>query len=377
MREQAPVYHNAQYGFHALTRYQDVLDGSLNWKVFSSAHGQTLSNLTDRNFSGKGMIISMDPPVHDRYRGLVGRAFTPRGVARMESVVREVIASVVEPLVGERSFDAVADFSALFPVEIITTVLGVPKADRQQVRLWGDVVLYRHEGSTELNEATVQAYADQMAYFLELTADRRKQPADDMISHLIQPELVDEDGQTSRMTDEEVAGFAFVLGVAGAETVTKLVGSALVLLNRSRDQWRSIVDDRSRMPLAVEESMRYWPPSHRQGRITTTDITLHGVTIPEASPVYLMTGGANRDPRAHPEPDTFDLDRKDLPAPLTLGFGVHYCLGPSLGRLETRTAVEQFVTHWPDYDVDESGLRRVHMANVAGYSNVPVTVGSG
>jgi cytochrome P450 len=133
------------------------------------------------------------------------------------------------------------------------------------------------------------------------------------------------------------------------------------------------VGDPGRLPNAVEEILRYWAPSQYQGRFTTKPATIHGVTIPAGAPTLLLTGAASRDERAYPEPDRFDTDRKQQ-IPLGFGYGIHSCLGIALARLESRIAFEEIAKRWPEYSVVEDGLRRVHMSNVAGYSNVPVTI---
>jgi cytochrome P450 len=371
MRDEAPVYFNERYGFWALSRYQDVLDASLNWQVFSSSHGSVLSNLTDPNYQAGGRIISIDPPYHTRLRALVSRAFSPRSIARMEGVVREVINSVLLTLEGRTNFDLVTDFTAIFPNEIISTVLGIPESGRSQIRQWTDDILHREEGTAQLTDRTVRAVADQMAFFKQLIADKRTHPLDDMISALIQAEVEDEHGKATRLSDDEIADFSYILGVAGTETVTKLVANAAVLLQRHGAQRELLLNDMGKLPAAVDEVLRYWAPSHLQGRITMDDITIHGVSIPKSSPVFLMTGSANRDPRAYPDPDAFDISRTDLPVPLGFGLGVHYCIGAALARTESRLSLREILTRWPNFVIDETGLERVHMANVAGFSHVP------
>jgi cytochrome P450 len=179
------------------------------------------------------------------------------------------------------------------------------------------------------------------------------------------------DGEETGLDDGEIAGFASLLGGAGAETVTKLVGNAAVLFSRNPDQWQKIVDDPTKIPRAVEEILRYLPPSQYQGRFSVEDRTFEGGTIPAGYPVLLVTGAATRDPRAFDRPDEFDIERPPNVA-IGLGHGVHSCLGAALARMESRIALDELARRWRRLDVDESGLRRVHMSNVAGYSNVPV-----
>jgi cytochrome P450 len=201
--------------------------------------------------------------------------------------------------------------------------------------------------------------------------DKRKNPGDDMLSRLTQVTVDRGDGVETGLDDAEITGFASLLGGAGAETVTKLVGNAVVLFWRNPDQWRKVVDDREKIPRAVEEILRYWPPSQYQGRFSRQERTLESGTVPAGFPVLLITGAATRDPRAFERPDEFDIERQPG---ITIGFGhgVHSCLGAALARMESRIALEELLSRWHRLEVDEAGLRRVRMANVAGYSNVPV-----
>ena len=199
----------------------------------------------------------------------------------------------------------------------------------------------------------------------------RAHPTDDMLSRLTQVTVDRGDGEQTGLDDVEITGFATLLGGAGAETVTKLVEGAVVLFGRHPDQWRKVVDDHDKIPRAVDEILRYWPPSQYQGRYCTQERQLEGGTVPAGHPVLLITGAATHDPRAFERPDEFDIERQPG---ITIGFGhgVHSCLGAALARLESRIAIEEIATRWRELQVDEAGLRRVNMANVAGYCNVPV-----
>jgi len=372
MRDEAPAYENTQYGFWALSRYDDVLAAHRDWKTFSSEYGLTIDQLTDPDTPVKGTsIIMMDPPEHDQMRKLVSRVFTPRAVQSLEPMVRDTIRRYLTPLEDRADFDLVAEFSAPFPVEVISTMLGVPPADRQQIRHWTDVLLHREPDTPGVTQAGMEAALYQVQYFIDLIAEKRRVPGDDMISRLTTVEVTDEDGASHRLSDGEIAGFAGLLAAAGSETVTKLIGNGVVLFHRFPDQWQKLLDDPDQGPGAVEEVLRYWAPSQYQGRFSHAPSTWHGVTIPEGVPVLLITGAANRDERAYEHPDVFDVGR---PAQLSvgLGHGIHACLGAALARLESRVAFEAVAARWPRYAVEEAGLRRVHMANVAGFSNVPV-----
>jgi cytochrome P450 len=375
LRDEAPVYFSQQYGFYALSRFADVVSAHRDWQGFSSAHGIDLSTLSRgvEEIASFRSIIMMDPPEHDVLRALVSRVFTPRAVTALEPMVRDVIVGYLDALDDVDSFDAVADFSALFPVEIITRMLGAPEADRQQLRHWIDVSLHREPGELEPTAEGMDAIIKGGTYWYELAGKKRQQPENDMLSRLTQVTVDRGDGGETGLDDAEIAGFATLLGGAGAETVTKLIGNAVVLFARHPDQWQQVLDDREKIPRAVEEILRILPPSQYQGRYSTAERTFEGGTVPAGFPVLLITGAATRDPRAFDKPDEFDVNR---PPNVAIGFGhgVHSCLGAALARMESRIAIEELTQRWRKIEVDESGLRRVHMSNVAGYSNVPVRV---
>jgi cytochrome P450 len=373
MRDHAPVYFNETYGFWALFRYDDVYAAHRDWETFSSAHGVDLFTLSIpedqvRTFRS---IIMMDPPEHDRLRALVSRVFTPRAVGALEPMVREVISSYIAPFDHVDSFDAVADFSAPFPAEIISRMLGVPEGERQQIRHWLDVGLHREEGQNEPTAEGIVAGQESNAYWLALTAAKRKNPGDDMISRLTQVEVDRGDGEMTKLDDDEIAGFCGLLGGAGAETVTKLVGNAVYLFHKNPDEYEKVKRDPTKVASAVEEILRYYPPSQYQGRYTARETTMSGVTIPAGHPTILVTGSATRDERFYDKPDVFNVDRTPTLA-LGLGYGIHSCLGAALARIESRVAIEELSKRWPNFEVDEAGLARVQMSNVGGYSHVPV-----
>jgi cytochrome P450 len=373
LRDEAPVYYSERHGFYALSRFTDVLAAHRDWEGFSSAHGVELFLLSKdpEEVAGYRNIIMMDPPEHDRFRALVSRVFTPRAVTALEPMIREVICSFLDRFNDAEEFDAVADFAAPFPVEVISRMLGVPEGDRQQIRRQIDVGLHRETGQTAPSPENMRAVLENGIYFHELTVDKRKDPGDDMLSRLTQVTVDRGDGMETGLDDVEITGFASLLGGAGAETVTKLVGNAVMLFWQHPDQWQSVVDDHEKIPRAVDEILRYWPPSQYQGRFSHEERAFEGGTIPAGFPVLLITGAATRDPRAFERPDEFDIERQPG---ITIGFGhgVHSCLGAALARMESRIAIEELVARWRRLEVDEPGLRRVQMANVAGYSNVPV-----
>lgn len=374
MREEAPVYYSEQYDFYALTRHEDVAAGFKDHETYSSAYGVDLAQVRKDHVTEHGSIIAMDPPAHRRMRSLLNKVFTPRAIQARRELVEQVIDRFLAR-VNPDGFDFVQDFSALFPVEIMTIMQGVPEQDRQQIRLWIDDFLHRDPGAVEMSEHGLQSAIEMSVYYYNLIKDRRHNLGDDLISRLIESEIERENGQMEPLNNLEITEFATLLGGAGAETVTKLLGNAAVVFAQNPDQWRKLLDDRSRIPDAVEELLRYEAPAQYNVRRSMREVTLHGVTIPAGKPVFLVGGSANRDPEAWTDPDRFDIDRDRTQAQnLGFGYGIHSCLGAALARMESAIALDRMLDFMPRYEVDWDHCRRVNMQNVAGWSNVPVRV---
>ncbi|MGV0593590.1 cytochrome P450 [Mycolicibacterium porcinum] len=374
MRVHAPVYYSERYDFYALTRHEDVAAAFKDYETYSSAYGVDLAQVRKGDVTEHGSIIAMDPPAHRRMRSLLNKVFTPRAIQSKRELVTELIdkhLSAVDPA----GFDFVQDFSARFPVDVMTTLQGVPEGDRQQIRLWIDDLLHREAGEIEMGEEGIKSAVDMAIYYFRLIKKRRHELGDDLISQLIESEIERDTGEMEPLTNIEITEFATLLGGAGAETVTKLLGNAAVVFAQNPREWQKLLDDRSKVPLAVEELLRYEAPAQYNVRRSMREIELHGVTIPAGKPVFLVGGSANRDPEAWTEPDRFDIDRDRSQAQnLGLGYGIHSCLGAALARLESVIALDKMLDFMPRYEVDWDGCKRVNMQNVAGWSNVPVRV---
>lgn len=368
LRDEAPCYHDEELDFYALSRYQDVLDASQQPLLYSSAQGTSLERLDTGALLP--MMIFMDPPTHDHHRKLVGRAFTPRAVSELEPFIRSCAAQFLEPLEENGGGEFVEDFSALLPSNVIMELLGVPRDDRNALRKLMDATLERTEEPPYIPEEAIVAMADMSEYWMNLVAEKRRDPDDKLLSRLCEVEIETDDGRSTRLSDVEVVGFCSLIGAAGTETLTKLLANAVVLFHRNRQEWQKVLDDPGKIPGAVEETLRYWPPSQYQGRVLTGDANLHGRTMPEGARVLLLTASANHDEREYEDPDRFDIDR---PPHLAVGFGhgVHFCLGAALARLEGRVGLEEFRVRFPRFEIDEEGLRRVHQSNVHGFASVP------
>jgi cytochrome P450 len=371
MRDEAPVYYSDRWDFYALTRNADVVAAHRDWETFSSAYGVTLDALSMRHrFDELNMLILLDPPEHERLRKLVRQVFTKAAIANLEPLVTDVVTSYVEALAGITQFDLVADFAALFPVEIISSMLGVPDGERQQIRLWTDGFLHREPNNPFATESGVAASMAMNDYFLQLAQEKRRRPDDLIISRLVTATYEDETG----VTPAHRRGHRHLRRTArrgGSETVTKLMGNGVMAFHHNPDQWELVLAD----PADPVRSRRCCDSTRRRNTRggsppATSNSRGHH---PGRSPTLLVTGAATRDPRAYDRPDVFDIQARGATT-LAFGYGAHSCLGSWLARLETRVALQQLRERWPRFDVDTDGLQRVTMSNVAGYSHIPVHV---
>ncbi len=372
LRDEAPVYYSKAHDVYVLSRHQDVAEAIKDHDVYSSSRGVTLDLVKAGTVVPGHILQMMDLPEHRRMRGLINKVFTPRAIASQAPMVRSTIARYV-PRSDAAAFDVVTDFAALFPVEIITTMLGVPQECRQQVRIWQDMILHREAGQSGMSDSGRQAMADNELFYRDLVRHRRAHPRNDMISALIAVEVDRGDGISTRLEDAEIAGFCMQLGAAGAETVTKLIGSALVLFAAHPGQWRELGNDRSKIPAAVEEVLRYDGPVQYNCRYSLKTAHVQGITIPAQSAVMLLIASANRDERTFADADVFDIDRnRNEGHALGFGYGVHSCLGAALARMESAVALDYLLDVLPEFEVAIDKVRRVSMTNVNGYSHVPV-----
>ena len=371
LRDAAPVYRAEESHTWVLSRHADVQAAALDHGTYSSVDG-IFPTPPGSDFIGSflPMMIVMDPPRHDQLRALVSRAFTPRRAAGLQGAITQMAAELFERLdEGSGSADFVTDFAAILPAAVIADLLGVPATDRDQFRLWSSQLVQvdvNHGQTTDALTAATSIYA----YFTDFLADRRQTPREDMMSALANATV---DG--IRLTDEEVLGFCALLLVAGYETTTNLLGNSAVVLAQHRQTRRRLAADRTLLGPAVEELLRYDSPAQGLSRTLTRDVTLHDTTMRQGEKVLLLFGSANRDERAFPDADSFDIHRDRGQAQnLGLGYGEHSCLGAALARMESVAALDRLLDFMPRYEIRRDGLKRVAMTNVVGWHNVPVRV---
>jgi cytochrome P450 len=372
MRDEQPVYRNEKFDFYALSRFADVDAAHLNPATYSSAHGTVLEIMTPDPWD-TGQMIFMDPPAHTTLRVLVSRAFTPRRIGGLEEVIRRISAELLDRHVGSGGFDYVQEFAALLPSMVISQLIGVDEADREEIRQTIDQSLHIDDEKGMINDVSFAAQIRMHTYLSEQIDARRASPRDDLMSALVQAEIPADDGGTRRLTTKEAADFASLLVSAGTETVARLLGWAGDLLAAHPDQRAELAADPSLLPGAIEETLRYEAPSPVQGRYTLNEVELHGTTIPANSKVLLLTGSAGRDERKYPNPDAYDIHRR-FDSHVSFGHGIHFCLGASLARMEGRIAIEETLARFPTWDVDRDNAVRVHTSTVRGYQTLPIVL---
>jgi cytochrome P450 len=370
LRDEAPAYWNETLRFWALSRHADVLAAFKDHARFSNRFGVSIDAGTfHENASATMSFLAMDPPRHDRLRALVSKAFTPRRVAELEPRVRALAVEHLDAVADREGCDFIRDFAGKLPMDVISEMLGVPKADRAMLRGWADDMVHRDEGVTEMPQAAIEGGLRALHYFSEMLADRRKSPGSDLTGALVGSEI---DGD--RLSDREIIGFLILMVVAGNETTTKLLGNALYWLWRNPGERDRLLRDASLLPRWVEETLRYDNSTQALARVMGAELELHGKKLRCGDKVVLLLGAGNRDERAFPDPDRFDLLR-DTSAMLSFGQGIHFCLGASLARLEGRVALEEVWKRFPRYEIEPAGIVRVHSVNVRGFAALPIALG--
>jgi cytochrome P450 len=369
LRAEAPVFYNEELDFYALSRHADVLAAFRDVDRFSNANGVTLDPAAYGPNAHRAMsFLAMDPPRHTRMRSIVGKSFTPRRVAAMEERIRELTVEYLTPALDSGSFDFVADFAGRLPMDVISELVGVPAADRAEVRRLADVLVHRAEGVHDVPPEGMEAALLLAGYYADMVADRRAHERDDLTWSLLQAEI---DGD--RLSDDEVISFLFLLVVAGNETTTKLLSNAWYWGWRHPDQLAKPMADPSRVPDWIEETLRYDTSTQMILRVTRQPVSVRGVDIEAGQRVLLLIGSANRDEEVFEDPERYDLERNTQNM-ISFGGGRHFCMGAALARMEARIALTELVGRVAGYDVDPAGIERVHSINVRGLAALPTTV---
>jgi hypothetical protein len=373
LRDEAPLYHNKNLGFWALSRHRDVLQGFRNSTTLSNRDGVSLDPVSRGPHASKTMsFLAMDDPAHLRLRTLVSKGFTPRRIRELEPRVAELAVQHLDAMLekaGSGTVDYVAEFAGRLPMDVISELMGVPVPDRDRIRAMADGVMHREDGVTDVPASAIEASINLIVYYQEMVAERRKKPTDDLTSALLQAEI---DGD--RLTDDEILGFMFLMVIAGNETTTKLLANAAFWGHKNPDQLTPIYSDLERVPLWVEETLRYDTSSQILARTVSAKLTLYDTTIPEGDVLLLLPGSAHRDERVFDDPDHYLIGREIGSKLVSFGSGAHFCLGAHLARMEARVALTELFKRIRAYEVDEANAVRVHSSNVRGFAHLPVAV---
>ncbi|OAA27910.1 cytochrome P450 [Frankia sp. EI5c] len=371
LRDERPLYYNERYEFYALSRYEDVAPALTDWHTYRSGKGSVLEVIRAGLEIPPGVILFEDPPLHDIHRGLLARVFTPKRMNALEPKIREFTVRCLDPLVGAETFDFVRQLGAQMPMRTIGFLLGIPEAEQEAIRDTLDRNMNLEE--TDSEDMYQDGFLDG-SMFADYIDWRAEHPSDDLMTELLNARFEDETGTSRQLTRTEILTYVMLLAGAGNETTTRLIGWTGRLLAEHPDQRRQIAQDRSLVPNAIEEILRFEAPSPIQARYVARDVTHHGQTIPEGSIMTLLNGSANRDDRHFPDADRFDIHRR-IDRHLSFGYGIHFCLGASLARLEGRVALDEILNRWTDWDVDWADAKLAHTSTTRGWERLPVSIG--
>jgi cytochrome P450 len=370
LRDESPLYYNENYDFFALSRFADVAAALADAKRFTSGRGGILELIKANVEMPPGTLIFEDPPIHTIHRSLLSRVFTPRRVAALEPKIREFCGHSLDPLIDAEGFDFISDLGAQMPMRVIGMLIGIPDADQDTIRRMADDAL-RTEAGQPMDVPEAPTFGSEM--FAEYIDWRLEHPSDDLMSDLLRAEFEDENGNTRRLTRDEALLYTTVVAGAGNETTTRLIGWAGKVLAEHPDQRRELVADRSLIPNAIDELLRYESPAPHIGRYSPNEVESYDRKVPAGAAILLLGGAGNRDERHFDQPDRFDIHRK-VGQHLTFGYGIHYCLGAALARLEGRIALDEVLNRFPEWEVDWDGAKLAPTSTVRGWETLPVIV---
>lgn len=367
MRERQPVALDTTRRACDVFGYDGVQRVLSDYAVFSSERGRGGEHGNPLGAS----IISLDPPRHRQLRSLVTQAFTPRTIARLEPRIAEITTALLDAVAARGEMDIIGDLAYPLPVIVIAELLGIPISDRERFKLWSDAIVqgaHSEAGAAVMTTFGPNWYGEMVQYFLRMIELRRHEPRDDLISGLIAAQV---EGES--LTTQELLGFCILLLIAGNETTTNLIGNAVLCFEdfpEAVDRLRAAPD---LLPSAIEEVLRYRSPVQSMFRVSTQAVALDGTTIPADTWVTAWIGSANRDPAQFPDPDRFDITRSPN-RHLAFGYGIHFCLGAPLARLEARVALGALLSRF-DHIRRVPGVQLEPLAGniVYGVRRLPVT----
>ncbi|TIC88224.1 cytochrome P450 [Nocardioides sp. GY 10113] len=379
LRDEEPVHHATQDDLWVVSRHADVFEVLRDDETFSNRMGVSLdASAWSRDAHRVMSFLALDGAEQNRIRKLVSAAFTPRRVRELtpqiQALTEQYLARTFAANAGAGEADWIGEFAGKLPMDVISEMMGVPEADRDEVRRLADLLVHREAGVRDVPPAGMEAAIAIFTYLSEMVVQRRRAATDDLTSALIQAEV---DGD--HLKDHEVIAFLLLMIVAGNETTTKLLGNALFHLSAHPDQRARVLaapDDPGSLVVPwVEETLRFDTSSQMLARYVVRDAEVAGVTIPAGAKALVLLGSANRDERVFTEPTRFDIgrDKAELGQSLSFGTGRHFCLGANLARLEARVVLEELVRRVEHFEVHADRAVRVHSTSVRGFAHLPVT----
>ncbi|MGU3499953.1 cytochrome P450 [Mycobacterium sp. C31M] len=370
LRDEAPLYHNEDLNFWALSRHADVVAGFRNSVTLSNRHGVSLDPISRNDEAHRVMsFLALDDPGHLRLRTLVSKGFTPRRIRELEGRVTEIAHQHLDTALQTEYFDYVDEFAGKLPMDVISELMGVPEEDRVRIRAQADAVMHREDGVADVPDSAIAASGELLMYYADMVKQRRRSPTDDLTSALVEAEI---DGD--RLTDDEIMAFLFLMVVAGNETTTKLLANAAYWGHKNPGQLAPVFDNHELVTPWVEETLRYDASSQILARLIAEDLTFYDTTVPAGDVLVLLIGSANRDERVFENPDEYRIDREIGSKTVSFGSGAHFCLGAHLARMEARVALTELFKRIRGYEVDEDNAVRVHSSSVRGFAHLPITV---
>ena len=380
LRNEAPVYHHPVDDFWVISRHADVHRTLRDDVRFSNRMGVSLDASAWNLEAHRVMsFLALDGAEQTRIRKLVSAGFTPRRVREFEPEVQRLtehyLASTLAANAEHGEADWIADFAGKLPMDVISELMGVPEADRDEVRRLADLVVHREDGVRDVPQRGVEASFELMNYYVDMVAQRRKRATDDLTSALVQAEI---DGD--KLEDGEIIAFLFLMVVAGNETTTKLLGNALFHLSAHPEQKSEVfadpTDPEAMVVPWIEETLRHDTSSQMLARYVVEETEVAETLIPAGAKALVLLGSANRDERVFSDPTVFNLyrDKAEVSQILSFGTGRHFCLGANLARLEARVVLSELVRQVSDFEVHADRAVRVHSTSVRGFASVPISL---
>ncbi len=364
VRDQEPVFYSEELGYWVVSRHADVRAVFEDWRTYSSENTQkplhplgadALRIMKEGDFTAYSGLSGRNPPEHTRIRQLVQNCFGPRRFKAIEPQIRDIVNGMIDAFIDRGEADLYREFAYDTPAYVLFRLVGIPDSDVPSVKAWSVSRQMLTWGHLTPDEQIPHAknMVEYWNYCRDLVKRRHANPTDDLCGDLVKLQ-----NEGAEISDDEIAGVNYSSLFAGHETTTTLMANGLISLLSHRDAWEAISADKTKIPLAVEECLRYSPSIVAWRRTATKDVEIAGKKIPAGATILVLIGSANRDEKAFEHADTFDLDRKDLRGHMAFGYGIHSCVGQQLAKLEFNIALEEFTRRIPSLRLKPGGVRK-------------------